>query len=331
MLAVHGISRGGACKQPCSPSTGPKARKKGGVCKIQHVLPETSFSLLSATAATLLLATPAAAASEHLSQHSRILYSADASVASSTSAVYSPVARLATMETAPPLSDLSGIERRQHGRVSENHPHASTSHPFDSIPGRLQLPLASLLESLSQPLPYYVYGVEAGAATVAAVAIWMWQGRPVGWVQPGMLEVRPSQTAGLGLFTRVPVPSGTVLGSYPGRIRSGSEMAAKVESAPDAAGYVFNTGDGRFIDPTDESGMPSPFPGPGSPWPFPVKMLLPYANEPPKGAGGTNCFVETGPAGPTELIFQANRDIEAGEEIFIDYGLMYDRASYGRS
>eukprot|EP00983_Pelagomonas_calceolata_P114340 1160086-Pelagomonas_calceolata.AAC.1 len=53
-------------------------------------------------------------------------------------------------------------------------------------------------------------------------------------------------------------------------------------------------GDGRFIDPTDESGMPSPYPGPGSPWPFPVKVLLPYANEPPKGAGGTNCFVETG-------------------------------------
>lgn len=62
-------------------------------------------------------------------------------------------------------------------------------------------------------------------------------------------------------------------------------------------------GDGRFIDPTDESGMPSPFPGPGSPWPFPVKMLLPYANEPPKGAGGTNCFVETGVTGSTDEKF----------------------------
>jgi len=319
-------------KHACSPSTG--AREKGGICRMHSRASTANLPLISATAATLLLAAPAGASSEQfsLSQYNRILDSTDASTASSTVVMESPVARIAAVETAPLLDDLGGNGCMWHGCANGSQLHASTSHLHASTSIPLpQLPLASLLESLSQPLPYYVYGLEAGAATVAALAIWMWQGRPVGWVQPGMLEVRPSQTAGLGLFTRVPVPCGTVLGSYPGRIRSGSEMAAKVESAPNAAGYVFNTGDGRFIDPTDESGMPSPYPGPGSPWPFPVKVLLPYANEPPKGAGGTNCFVETGSGGPTELIFQANRDIEAGEEIFIDYGLLYDRSSYGQS
>lgn len=58
-------------------------------------------------------------------------------------------------------------------------------------------------------------------------------------------------------------------------------------------------------------------------------MTLSYANEPPRGAGGTNVFVEDG-SEPTELLFVANRDIVAGEEIFIDYGVTYDRSSYRR-
>lgn len=79
--------------------------------------------------------------------------------------------------------------------------------------------------------------------------------------------------------------------------------AQAMELLSHAAFLMVCAGDGRFIDPTDASGEPSPFPGPGSPWPFPVEMLLPYANEPPKGAGGTNCFVETGePACPVIMV-----------------------------
>lgn len=89
-------------------------------------------------------------------------------------------------------------------------------------------------------------------------------------------------------------------------------------------------GDGRFLDPTDESGQPSAWPAPGPPWPWPVDVTLSYVNEPPKGpagAGGTNCFVEDG-ASPGELLFVANRTIAPGEELYIDYGLNYDRSSY---
>jgi hypothetical protein len=123
------------------------------------------------------------------------------------------------------------------------------------------------------------------------------------------------------------------------------------------AALLLFPGDGRFVDPTDSRGVPSNFPGPGAPWPFPVDGLpLAYANEPPKGAEGTNCFVETGTfdsmlvvhhqahydisasllfqtgsRGPEETLFVANRDIQPSEEIYIDYGLSYDRSSYAKS
>lgn len=99
---------------------------------------------------------------------------------------------------------------------------------------------------------------------------------------------------------------------------------------------MFQTRDRRLLDPTDASGMPSQTPsGAGGgwltspPWPLQVDVTLSYANEPPRGSDGTNCFVEDGPSGdPLDLLFVANRDIFQGEEIFIDYGLMYDRSSY---
>lgn len=83
------------------------------------------------------------------------------------------------------------------------------------------------------------------------------------------------------------------------------------------------------MDPTDLTGQPSPWPLPGAPWPLPTTTLLAYANEPPTGTRGTNAFVEDG-ADVWELLFVANRDIAAGEEIFIDYGTTYDRSRYGR-
>uniref|UniRef100_A0A7S3QPK4 Uncharacterized protein n=1 Tax=Dunaliella tertiolecta TaxID=3047 RepID=A0A7S3QPK4_DUNTE len=163
-------------KHACSPSTG--AREKGGICRMHSRASTANLPLISATAATLLLAAPAGASSEQfsLSQYNRILDSTDASTASSTVVMESPVARIAAVETAPLLDDLGGNGCMWHGCANGSQLHASTSHLHASTSIPLpQLPLASLLESLSQPLPYYVYGLEAGAATVAALAIWMWQ------------------------------------------------------------------------------------------------------------------------------------------------------------
>jgi len=50
---------------------------------------------------------------------------------------------------------------------------------------------------------------------------------------------RPNLAPHLACVHRMSLPSGTVLGSYPGRVRSGAEMARKVQSAPKAAEYAF--------------------------------------------------------------------------------------------
>ncbi|PNH01678.1 Prolyl 4-hydroxylase subunit alpha-1 [Tetrabaena socialis] len=82
-------------------------------------------------------------------------------------------------------------------------------------------------------------------------------------------------------------------------------------------------GDGRFLDPTDYTGQPSPYPQPGWPWPLPTDVLLSYVNEPPKGSPGTNATVEDG-AEAGELLFVACADIMQGAELLIDYGFSYD-------
>lgn len=41
-------------------------------------------------------------------------------------------------------------------------------------------------------------------------------------------------------------------------------------------------GDGSFLDPTDTTGQPSPYPTPGLFWPLPSDVSLCFANEPPK-------------------------------------------------
>ncbi|GIL57819.1 hypothetical protein Vafri_13057 [Volvox africanus] len=168
------------------------------------------------------------------------------------------------------------------------------------------------------------------AAALAAAALAAYESRPRGWSRGDLLEVRQSNIAGRGVFARAPIATGTVLGAYPGRLRSAADMVAKCQEAPLTASYAFRTGDGRFLDPTDASGQPSPYPQPGWPWPLPMDVVLSYANEPPKGSPGTNTTVEDGPH-PGDLLFVAANDIPPGAEVLIDYGMTYDRSGYDRT
>jgi hypothetical protein len=52
-----------------------------------------------------------------------------------------------------------------------------------------------------------------------------------------------------------------------------------------------------------------------------------YVNEPPIGAGGTNVYCTNG-AHEYELLYVATKTILPGDEIFVDYGLRYDRSHY---
>lgn len=58
-----------------------------------------------------------------------------------------------------------------------------------------------------------------------------------------------------------------------------------------------------------------------------VSTSLARINEPPIGAGGCNVFARED-LNKREVVFELCRDVVAGEELFMDYGLTYDRAGY---
>lgn len=161
--------------------------------------------------------------------------------------------------------------------------------------------------------------------------------RPRGWSRRDLLEVKQSslgEKAGLGVFSKQDIAGDTALGSYPGFVRSDIDMTAKSMVAPMSRYYCFSTRPGCIIDPTGEDGYPSTHPKPSSGtlcwWPFNVDTTLSYVNEPSINQHvSVNVRVEDDPDDPlVGLIFKADRDIQAGEELFIDYGIQYDRSMY---
>ena len=80
---------------------------------------------------------------------------------------------------------------------------------------------------------------------------------------------------------------------------------------------------GRLIDPTtDEGAVPDEL----SRWPLPsIPTTLARINEPPPGSDVNTGTDERG----NEVEFFASIDIEQGDELFIDYGTLYNRGDYG--
>lgn len=183
----------------------------------------------------------------------------------------------------------------------------------------------------------------AGPSLALAVllSLRLYERRPRGSLTPGLLEVRPSLVAGAGrgCFAMVDIPAVTVLGTYPGRLRSAHDYALKLSQVgPHVAQYCWTIGD-LAVDPTDERGILLENPGvpmfESAPAVLNRGILAPLAkpttlaliNEP--GAGGdVNTQVEV--VGD-QVYFITERLVMAGEEIYIDYGQSYDRSAYGRS
>lgn len=135
------------------------------------------------------------------------------------------------------------------------------------------------------------------------------------------MQVRPSVIHNRGVFARVDITQGTTIGAYPGYKRSRREMERKFKHAPIAKGYVFGSDDGWYLDPTDARGVVSP----GKLGGF-VDTSIAFVNEPKMGQD-TNIKVEDG-ASTLEILFVASRDIDASEELLVDYGIYYDRSKY---
>ena len=132
-----------------------------------------------------------------------------------------------------------------------------------------------------------------------------------------------SQIAGQGVFAVRHIPQGTIIGAYPGLPCTAERMLHKATLAPNCKRYVFQTTSNVWLDPTDSSGEltgQSPFPG----WNFDVSMA--YVNEPPVGHS-VNVQIVDG-EDDLDMRFQTTCDISAGNELFLDYGSLYDRSGY---
>lgn len=116
----------------------------------------------------------------------------------------------------------------------------------------------------------------------------------------------------------------------------------KCRQYPQAIGYSWRFTDSKYIiDPTDNNGeIQNVCYGGSSEVPlsniiFPtllsfwnVNTALCRINEPPIGAGGCNVSAKEN-LDKREVIFELIQDVVTGQELYLDYGLDYDRSRYG--
>ena len=160
-------------------------------------------------------------------------------------------------------------------------------------------------------------------------------------VLPESVRVAPSQHAqGLGLFAAASLQKGTVLGTYPGAVIPLKQNLNKLYEHPCCETYIWRFSDSKvLIDPTDAEGKLQDWTFGGNPSTFGsfwiCRNLLPYLrqpttlcriNEPPIGCD-VNVYTEED-LESRRVTFIIERDVCKGEELFIDYGLNYDRSGY---
>ena len=162
----------------------------------------------------------------------------------------------------------------------------------------------------------------------------------------GVLQVQPSnfEDAGLGLFVTQPLQKGTVLGTYPGIVVELQPHISKLNQHPQCEAYIWRFSDNKYvIDPTNSVGILDETCVGGSPtsflseWFFQtinsnangndgVPTVLCRINEPPRGYDVN--VITTENIDQRTVTFELERDVLPNEELFIDYGLSYDRSNY---
>merc|ERR1711957_609316 len=114
----------------------------------------------------------------------------------------------------------------------------------------------------------------------------------------------------------------------------------KCRRYPNAVGYSWRFTDSKYvIDPTDSCGEMQNFCSGGSDVPLSNQVFallgifdgkstaLCRINEPPVGAGGWSVSAKED-LDKREVVFSLLRDVYSGEELYLDYGLDYDRSRY---
>lgn len=192
-----------------------------------------------------------------------------------------------------------------------------------------------------------LWAVRLASAGLAYVGLVAYADRPRGRLaleDPSRsIQVRESLVpgAGLGLFAASTLRRGTVLGGYPGVVIPLTQNLGKLRDHPACEGYIWRFSDNQFvIDPTDRQGEIRDVCLGGNPSiPLSVAIFatlfrfmsvpttLCRINEPPKGRD-VNVITEEDLNART-VTFVLERDVYEGEELYIDYGLSYDRSMYG--
>ena len=191
-----------------------------------------------------------------------------------------------------------------------------------------------------------LWAVRISSAVLTYGSFVAYSDRPRGMLSPDVLpslRIADSQVpgAGLGLFLTSTLRQGTVLGTYPGVVIPLQQNLGKLQQYPQCEGYIWRFSDNQFvIDPTDQYGEIQDVCFGGNPsMPFSTTLfntLLSFLsvpttlcriNEPPKGRD-VNVITEEDRQART-VTFILERDVYEGEELFIDYGLSYDRSMYG--
>jgi hypothetical protein len=202
---------------------------------------------------------------------------------------------------------------------------------------------AAPIESVAESTLWFVRGASAVASYVGFVGYF---DRPRGDLEVVLnfgIEIKASTVpgAGLGLFAKTSLPKGTLLGTYPGAVIPLSQNLGKLQEYPACEGYIWRFSDNRaVIDPTNAEGiMEATCSGGNRSMPgsvllfqsllqplFSVSTALCRINEPPRGMDVN--VVTSEHLEKRRVVFELERDVMAGEEFFIDYGLSYDRSMY---
>ena len=232
---------------------------------------------------------------------------------------------------------------QQHGRRSI---YTSTLHAIPEVSSLITPTLSDTPTSSSAAISPLI---ASASATLTYLSLITYFDRPRGSLTipdpQSTLLIQQSRVpnAGLGLFAAQPLSKGTILGTYPGVIRPiNTFYDVKCRQYPQAIGYSWRFTDSKYIiDPTDNKGeIQNVCYGGSSEVPlsniiFPtllsfwnVNTALCRINEPPIGAGGCNVSAKEN-LDKREVIFELIQDVVTGQELYLDYGLDYDRSRYG--
>ena len=220
-----------------------------------------------------------------------------------------------------------------------------TSPDVITVGGRL---VSSSASSPSGAIPESIlWVIRVTSALLSYIGLIAYVDRPQG----GALRVNPETEidiqsssvpgAGLGLFAKTKLRKGTILGTYPGVLLPITQRnLIKVQRYPQCEAYIWRFSDNAFIlDPTNTVGeLESTCRGgslswPGSSWLFTTPLFqsilfrggvpttLCRINEPPIGKD-VNVITEEDVKTRT-VTFLLERDVQEGEEFFIDYGTYF--------